>query len=86
MRAEPRRTLRRPYPSQPTVRQGRQRSSPWPGDRAFESWSLQQRVRSELHCGGLPLGKSVKNSAHIQPRNLNQTSGRMALSAIRASA
>jgi chorismate-pyruvate lyase len=38
-----------------------------------------------VHCGGRPLGKSVKNSAQIQPRNLNQISGRIALSAIRAS-
>ena len=46
-RAEPRRPLRRPYPSQPTVRQGRQRSSPWPGDRGFESIFLQRRGRCE---------------------------------------
>jgi hypothetical protein len=38
-----RQRLRRPYPSQPTVGQGRQRSSPWPGDRGFESLSLQER-------------------------------------------
>ena len=38
-----RRPLRRPYPSQPTVRQGRQRSSPWPGDREIESFSLHRR-------------------------------------------
>ena len=43
-RAEPRGPLRRPYPSQPTVRQGQQRSSPWPGNRGSESFSLQRRV------------------------------------------
>ena len=58
-RAEPRRPLRRPYPSQPTVRQGRQRSSPWPGDREFESTSLQRRVVANSTFGdGTHRGRS----------------------------
>ena len=57
-RAEPRRPLRRPYPSQPTVRQGRQRSSPWPGDRGIESISLQCRDRVRP--------KSSRTSLHLQ--------------------
>src|ERR1700731_1659404 len=46
--------LRRPYPSQPTVRQGRQRSSPWrgtdgsnPSPSSGESANLRSRFRDD---------------------------------------
>src|SRR6516162_2609778 len=43
-RAEPRCRLRRRLPFAATSRGARQQSSPWPGDRGFESISLQRGV------------------------------------------
>ena len=55
-------------------------------------WIAEHRRRLQSLCSafGLPplplFSGSVKNSAQIQLRNLNQISGRIALSAIKASA